>query len=565
MPSSPSVNVRDLFDTGDQKELAERFESYKDALNKATLEGISGHLTISQEDGRFVTKRDPLAELASGIQTSEISKAIDAQVLESLKTQLEAAKAAQADIVKDITLTSPLNSGLVPFDLEAPAKMLTPRPTPLRNRLNRTRGQGTARKFKRITGFTGTGTGGVGLVRPGITETTQNRFDLGAANAQHFLRGPKISYASDEKSIPYKQFSLSDQISWGAQFAGQGFQDIRQLSQTAVLYSSMLMEERMILGGRGTDTEFVGALAAPAGLTATARAAATGETGLQGGRYWIKVTAIGIWGESTLSASLDIDAVTAGNVVDVKVGTDSVGALGYRVYAARVASAGADPGDASKFKQGDTGHNTFVLQGNPLITTGARASDITADSSASALDYDGLLSTLADDGGYVKRLNAAFSSSNPGSEYNDAFVELWDEVKADPDEAILAGVDRKQLSDLLKTASSANYRLLLQQDEMGGATVGSVVTGLLNPVTGKMVAVSVHPWLPQGNSMIMSWTLPIPDSEVSETVQIVNVQDYMGIQWPVTQFSYDVSSYWFGTMIFYAPAWSGILQGIKKA
>jgi hypothetical protein len=45
-----------------------------------------------------------------------------------------------ADIAKDISLTSPLNSSFAAFDLEAPAKYLVPVPTPLRNKLPRTEG-----------------------------------------------------------------------------------------------------------------------------------------------------------------------------------------------------------------------------------------------------------------------------------------------------------------------------------------------------------------------------------------------------------------------------------------
>jgi hypothetical protein len=83
-------------------------------------------------------------------------------------------------------------------------------------------------------------------------------------------------------------------------------------------------------------------------------------------------------------------------------------------------------------------------------------------------------------------------------------------------------------------------------------------------VTGKMVDVTVHPWLAQGVMPIISWTLPLPDSQVSDVFAVYNVQDYMGIQWPVNQFLYEASSYWFGTFICYAPAWNGAVIGITK-
>lgn len=561
------MDLKEIFGTRSDAETAERFEAYKTALNESARESLSGRVRVAGDvqggagsriagaegSGLMLVKSEGDAEVLNAIFGQEhLSKAVDPAMLQSVMQQVEAARAAQADLLKDFSLTSPLSTGFVPFDLEAPAKLLFPRPTPLRNRITRTKGQGTARRFKRLTGITGSGTGGVGLQRPGITDSTTTTF-----GSLSMRRGPKISYAADEDTVTYRQFSLSDAVPWSAQFSGQGFQDIRQLSQTSLLYASMLAEERMIIGGRRT------ALGAPT-FTLAQRAAGTGETGLQGGRYWLKLTTDTVWGESVLSASVDLDTVTAGNVIDVSI-TDVAGALGYRVYAARVAAAGADPGDASKFFQGRTGYNKFVLTGNPLITTGRAASDVAADGTASTEDYDGLFTLLQANGGYTKRLNAAFSTSNPGVEYQDAFSDLWDDVKADPDEVLMAGSDRKQLSDLLKTASSANYRLTVEEGAREGTFLGAIVNGLLNEITGKMVSVSVHPWFPQGNSMVMSWTLPIPDSEVTNVVEVCNVQDYMAVQWPVTQFLYEASSYWYGTLVFYAPAWCGQVLGIKLA
>jgi hypothetical protein len=63
---------------------------------------------------------------------------------------------------------------------------------------------------------------------------------------------------------------------------------------------------------------------------------------------------------------------------------------------------------------------------------------------------------------------------------------------------------------------------------------------------------------------IISWTLPLPDSNISDVFAIYNVQDYMAIEWPVTQFAYETSSYWYGTMVCYAPAWQGAITGITK-
>ena len=145
------------------------------------------------------------------------------------------------------------------------------------------------------------------------------------------------------------------------------------------------------------------------------------------------------------------------------------------------------------------------------------------------------------------------------------FYNIYNNVKGDPDEILLNGSDSKQLSDAIKNGSTANYRLNLTQTESGDYVGGAVMGGIHNEITGKLVPITVHPWLPQGVSPVLSYTLPIPDTEVSDVWAVFNVQDYMGIQWPVTQFSYDFSTYFRGTFMCYAPAWNGAVSGIASA
>ncbi|MBK3624915.1 hypothetical protein JHN59_08645 [Streptomyces sp. MBT49] len=495
----------------------------------------------------------------------DIGKAIAPETLASVTSALDALKAERPDLMKDLTTSSPIGTGLVAYDLEAPAKMLTPRPTPLRNRIPRRKGIGLSRQFKVISGFTGTATGGVANLHPGIQDTTQTNFaPSGAGNSLYYARGPKITYAGYDKTVAYSQFSVSDQVTWSAQYAGQGYQDIRQLSRTSLLYSSMLLEERMILMGRGTSGRgFLGAVGAPTSLTLTARAAAGSETALSGysTNIYVKVTSdAGDFGQSVLTAAANV-APSGGQVVDVTVNLPA-GATGLRVY---VSTGSSDPGDAARWYAGRSGYNTFTLQG-ALPTSGTPASLVTADTSAYTAGYDGILPICTGpESGYVNRLNAALSTANPGVEFQTAFAALYDAVKADPDRILLNGGDRKQLSDSLKNASSSNYRMTITQDQLTGVTLGDVVTTIINEITGKGVDIEVHPWMPQGNAPIISDTLPLPDSEVSDVWAIYNVQDMLGVDWPVNQFAFESSSYWMGAMLCYAPAWNGAVTGIKKA
>ena len=553
--SAPKVT--DLFGDASPREAAERMDEYTSELGK------------SLSNASTVPGQAPAADPTTQLEALVANKSLTPDVAAGLQNALAAQRMAMQDIQKDITLTSPLSTSFAAFDLEAPAKLLTPRPTPLRNRIPRKKGVGTSHRQKQILGYTGTGTGGVGNTWPGITQSTTTAF--GSIN---YERGPKISYAAQDLILPYNSYSLSDSVTFDANFSGLGYQDLRQLSSTSTLYATMLMEERMMLMARGTASGYSGALSAPT-FTLASPVAASGQTALANTTYYVNVTAdAGIsgngFGESILGTEANT-AVASGDVLTITVSTPVTGALGYNIYV------GTTTGAANLTYQGTLkGTGTFTIQGAgtqglsgnnaAYTTTGAAASRASADTSAYATGYDGILATvLGPNTGYNNAINSTFSTSNPGGEFQTAFASMYQNVKADPDVVLLNGNDRKQLSDAIKSGSNANYRLVINNPGEDGTTYGSVVTGLQNEVTGKAVDLMVHPWLNQGVAPILSFTLPIPDTEVSDVWANYLVQDYMGIQWPVTQFSYDFSTYFRGTFFCSAPAWNGAVSGIVNA
>jgi len=563
------VKASDLFsDASNAKEAALRNEEFNSELNKSISNSVtdpsaimaikSGGATFAQAAG------DPVAVLEAAVA----NKSLSPDALGALNNALASQRMAMQDIQKEISLTSPLSTSFAAFDLEAPAKMLTPRPTPLRNKIARKKGVGTSHRQKQILGYTGTGTGGVGNTWPGITQNSTATF--GSIN---YERGPIISYAAQDLILPYNSYSLSDSVTFDANFSAMGYQDLRQLSSTSTLYATMLMEERMMLMARGTASGYSGALAAPASVASTSPVAATGQTALAAGTYYIYVTAnAGIsssgFGESIVS-TVDNEVVASGDVLSLTWAAVT-GAIGYNIYV------GTTTGTANCTFQGTAQGTSAIIQGAGTIgllgnnfaytTTGAAASRANADTSAYATGYDGILPTvLGSSSGYNNTINTTFSTSNPGVEYQTVFYNLYNNVKADPDEILINGADRKQLSDSIKNGSTANYRLQLTQTERGDYVGGATIGGLYNEITGKMVPLTVHPWLPQGVSPVLSYTLPIPDTEVSDVWANYMVQDYMGIQWPVTQFSYDFSTYFRGTFFCSAPAWNGAVSGIVNA
>jgi hypothetical protein len=546
--------AKDLFDGATPVEAAKHMEEYTETLGKALSNASS------------VPGQAPAADPVAQLEALAASKSLTPDALAGLNNALASQRVAMQEIQKDITLTSPLSTSFAAFDLEAPAKLLTPRPTPLRNRIPRKKGVGTSHRVKRITGYTGTGTGGQAQIWPGVTESTTTSFGSIA-----YERGPKISYTADDLVLPYNSYSLSDSVSFDANFSGLGYQDLRQLSSTSTLYATMLMEERMMLMARGTASGYSGALSAPT-VTITKPSAATGQVALTDATYYVYVTAdAGIsangFGESIITS---VSSQTTSSQVLKFVITPVTGALGYNIYI------GATTGAANAKYQGTIKSTTGYVVGtgstsaaDTLVystTSTILASRASADTSAYATGYDGILPTvLGANTGYNNAINTTFSTSNPGSEFQTVFAGLYSNVKADPDMVLLNGNDRKQLSDAIKSGSTANYRLTINNPGEGGTTYGSIVTGLQNEVTGKAVDLMVHPWLNPGVAPVLSFTLPIPDTEVSDVWANFLVQDYMGIQWPVTQFAYEFSTYFRGTFFCTAPAWNGAVSGIQSA
>jgi len=526
--------------------------------------------------------RDVLTKAYSDMGvTPDVMAAIEAAAAQALGTEF---------LAKDITPTSPVAGGLVAFDLRAPAMLLAPILTPWRNKFPRTQGQGTSFRYKRITGISGSGTGGVGAFNPGFTDPTQTNFaNPGSANGYYLNRPPKITYAGDDTNLSYVQMGASDEQSFWTYFSAVGFQDTRQLSRQATLYASMLAEERVLLYGRGTLSGYSGTLSAPSGTpTGAARTAATGETALTGftTNVYVKIVAeSGDFGVSAASSASAGIAVSSGQVVDITIPNFVSGATGYKVF---VSTGASDPGDASRWlytgaafpngqSAGRTPTLTLTLQG-ALPTSGASVAAFPIQAggtvnlasvdgvSARADNYDGVIPwihSVAGTTGYVGRLNAPFSTASPGAEFQAAFAQTWTNTKADPEEIWMAGQDRNQISNALRGQSASNYRLEISEDQLMGVKLGAVVNGIVNQTTGKSVGIMVHPWMPQGNAVILQDSITQPGITVPNCWEVRGPQDYMSIDWPVTQMSYDTSVYWTSTVAAHAPDRSSMIVGIQ--
>lgn len=329
----------------------------------------------------------------------------------------------------------------------------------------------------------------------------------------------------------YRFWGLSENLSWLAQFGGQGFEDISALANLLLLQEFMLNEEASHLGATSS------ALSAPSAPTLTARSANSGETALTGitTNVFVEVSACTFFGETAAGSSASV-AWSSGQVVDVQI-SPVAGAMFYKIYATTGASAGTYHLFAN-----NVGGLYYTLQGALPTTT---AQPLTTDSgTSSANDEEGLFSVLSGHAAsatvYPSSWQAGYLNQSVGdtlktSVLNTALQNLWDgtgttygSFRADPAEIIGEGGDIARLSnDIVQSGAATNYRLFVEQSEVPGVRLGAAVSEFQNPVTRSVVRVVVHPWLPQGNVLLMSYTMPFAWSNVSNVIEFVAVQDYL--------------------------------------
>lgn len=527
------ASVSDLFsNASDPVDLVTRFDKYKSELTKSRKAARSGKSPTQQR-------------IADELEHLTLNKGLSAETIESVSRGLSE---GPSFIGKDLDLAGP-GTALVPYDLSAPAKELYPRNTPLRNRFARTRGYGVAHEFKRILDITGAGAGHVPITRAGITESGTTSW-----SGRSLVRPPVIEIAADDVQVPYGLFGRSNRVTSSAFWAAQGYQDLQQLSVTTALWSAMITEERQLLSSRGLAAAFSGALAVPAAPTVTTPAASGSQTPVTGitTNVYALVVAATQFGSTPIGA-VGTSAFTTGDVVNI-AWTAEAGTERYDVYVGQGAS---QPAYTAFHLVGSTNGSdiTLVLQG-ALVTSGAAASTVTStDTSAAATDYDGLIPILTNPSlaGSVQTVSGPLANDKP---FQTLFTTLYENgYQADPESVWMNAGDRSALSDILKDSNSASYRIMLQNGE--NASVGAVVTGLQNQATGRMVDLNVHPFMPKGIALALSEHLPVPNSNISNCFEVVNVQDYVAYSWPQVELVLDCSVVWNGTFCAYAPSFSG--------
>jgi len=452
-------------------------------------------------------------------------------------------------------------TGLVAYDLQAPAKNLYPFNAPLIKSLPRTGGVGTATNWKAITGLQGSGFDATGWVPEG-------------------QRAGQMSYATQSRSAAYATLGEEDQATWEAISAGRTFEDVQATMTTRLLQKMMLKEEMAVLAGN-TSLQ----LGSPA--TPVPAASGSGAT-LPAGAYSVIVVALTLEGYRNSSLANGVatsktvtgadgktftvnggssnksanatQAVTLGQTLSATV-AQVQGAVAYAWY---VGAAG------SETLQAITGINSVTL-GAPLASSRQAATAVTADCSTNATGFDGLLTTALKagaGGAYVNTLDTGvagagttLTSSGHGSvnEIDTMLQGLWDAYQVSP---TVLWVNSQQLKDIAAKVLSSGSGPLLQyfQNPSEGEvrmTAGAAIDFYFNPFLngGMKIPIKIHPFVPPGTVLAYASDLPLQyqSNEVPNVAEVKVRRDYYQVDWPVTTRAQMVGVYAEETLVVYAP------------
>lgn len=451
--------------------------------------------------------------------------------------------------------------GLTPFNLLAPSRLIYPVYTLYRNKFPRPAGQGTSLIERLALGITGSQTGGIGVQDISIGELVTQGGNFGSwplnlppSGSQNFVN----------LQVPYRFFGITEQLSWLAQFAGQGFEDISALANLILLQEMMLGEEYQMIAGTSVP------LATPSAPTATVRTAGSNESALNTSITSVKVAATNYFGSTAVSPAASV-SVSSGQVVDVTI-VPVPGTMTYSIW-------GSDGSSSYLLAQG-VGGIRYTLQGATLPAAGTAPSSDTGTGAATRME--GVIPTLSGisatagiypsgwQGGYVN--NAVGTHLSYNAVYT-ALKALWDSTtnnpgafKADPAECISSGSDIANLSqDVIAQGNATDYRLFIQQSEVGDIQVGGAVSEFRNPVTRSIMKMVVHPWYTQGTADLLSYQLPQTWTNVANAIEMSVVQDYVSIAWPTIDASFRYSIFLFGALVMHAPFYSAHLAGLQNS
>lgn len=473
-------------------------------------------------------------------------------------------------LAKAWTQSSSAISGITAYDLEAPAKQLYPVITPLRNKLPRVvGGSGIQANWRAVTGVN---VGGMSI-------------GLGQGN-----RGGVQSVSTANYFASFKGLGLDDNLTFEADLAAQGFEDLKALAVESLLRATMIGEERVLLGGNasrgfGTTPTPTLSTATTGGSLAASTAYSVIAVALSPDGFANSSVANGIPGSITRtnadgstdtygggSAQKSVNAtVTTGATTTNTISASVAPVLGAAGYAWFWGAAGAEVLGAI------TTINSLLITANAAGTQTA-ASLPTSDNSTNDLIFDGFLSLAANPSSNAYVYQCATGTPGTGTpltadgeggivEINTALKAFWDEYRLSPSKIYVSSQEMKNITNKILQGSANTSQRFMVDAKQGALAGGFVVRSYLNPysMAGAVeIPIEIHPNMPPGTILFFTEMLPYPLSNVAAINQMKLRRDYYQIEWPMVSRKYQYGVYFDGVLQCYAPFSLGVISNIAN-
>jgi hypothetical protein len=504
---------------------------------------------------------------------------------QELQQTLELIRKAQATPMGDPRLdglakstfaqSASATSGLTFYDLELGAKLLYPVLTPLRNSIPRVSGKG-----------------GIQAAWRAITGINSNGLRVGVSGGN---RGGVMAVTTADYTAAYKGIGIESNVDFEAQYAGQGFDDVRALAAKTGLEALMLGEESMLLGGNTSVA--LGTTPTPTVVDASD----TGGTFLHATAYYVVCVALTLDGFLNGTVAGGIQAAITRTNADSS--TDTFGGGSAQKSASGTVTTGSGTGAVDTHTisasvtavNGAVGYAWFVgtASGTTVLTaittinsvlltsptpagTQTAASLPSSDNSTNALAFDGLMYQTVKSGnnGYVatqaKGTNGTgtpLTSDGYGGvvEIETMLKSMWDNYRLSPDTIWVNSQEAKNISTkILAGSANASQRFVFEsvQDMIGGGVMVRTYFNRYSLTGAKSIDIKIHPNLPAGTLLATTSQLPYPLSNVSNVMQVRTRQDYYQIEWPLRSRKYEYGVYADEVLQHYFPPSMGIITNI---
>lgn len=494
-------------------------------------------------------------------------------------------------------------TGINYYDLELGAKTLVPIITPLRNKIPRVSGKG---------GIQANWRGIVGL----------NVSNVGGAIADG-LRNAFVQTTTRDFVAAYKQVGLEDYVTFGADLAAQGFDDLKALSVRNLLWAVMIEEEWLTLGGVGSAA-LITVTPTPA-LTSAATPGAVG-TLTSTTTYSVRCAALTLDGYRRTTVAAGVPGLVTFTTADGTANQTYAGGVCKISAPATIACAAsgvinatvtAVPGAVAYAWYWYAGSGATGLEVIGAVTTlpyysiaalptGTQtAANIpgyggviggAVDYSQNANAFDGLF-TMCALPSYQPNVTILGSPTAPGpwtelatgtvssttgffvpsyltANGSGSIVEIdailkwfWDTYRLSPTDMYVNSQEQNNITNKIMqgpAAGSANARFVfdVQQGVIAG---GSMVKSYMNRFSmsgAKDIPIHLHPNIPAGLILFFTDVLPYPLSNVSNVLQYRLLRDYYQIEWPLRTRRYEYGVYLHTVLQNYFPPAFAVMAGI---